>query len=559
MGVLGLAPFLQKIRPDIFNQLPNRLRALTGKTIVIDGTLITQRLHFAPVGLRYRHVLGWYRIINEIRENGVNAICVFDGARRSAAKAAEIFRRKQALKLTKARGVLEAERLQRLTQIETVLQRHYSMDDSERQRVEDILKNRISHDEAFIPLAPDGSQAPLPYVPPLASDRLEGRDFASTWYEEVTNNAFDLYPDRSSYADVSFDGLPRTSDHLTIQSSDFDILDPAHDVSLEGQALTPTGFTSNDLVSLYQAYRATFSKLLFLSSPSLKPPDSAPETDSDFAMSKAQYELTLEEGRFWELVASSSPKSSAEVETVLRDVVEKSATMAQSYDRRCNPPTTSTYQECREIVCAMGIPCIETDGPYEAEALASALVLSGYADYVASEDTDVLVYGAPLLRNLTSRSAPLVAVSGVNVRESLELSQQAYIDFVLLLGTDFSQRIKNVGPARALRFIKKHGSIEAILQEETKYPPRIAIPEYLDQVDTARSVFKSLPSIPDAACLKQGEYNQELVTRILHKFDLEGHAHPPDAQWDFDSGVGTQYFGDDPRLSSKYTESSFTY
>ena len=38
----------------------------------------------------YRHVLGWYRIVREFEEAGVNAICVFDGSERSEAKRAEV-------------------------------------------------------------------------------------------------------------------------------------------------------------------------------------------------------------------------------------------------------------------------------------------------------------------------------------------------------------------------------------------------------------------------------------------------------------------------------------
>ena len=39
------------------------------------------------------------------------------------------------------------------------------------------------------------------------------------------------------------------------------------------------------------------------------------------------------------------------------------------------------------IIAAMGIPVIESDGPYEAEGVAARLVTSGMANMVASEDT----------------------------------------------------------------------------------------------------------------------------------------------------------------------------
>lgn len=61
-------------------------------------------------------------------------------------------------------------------------------------------------------------------------------------------------------------------------------------------------------------------------------------------------------------------------------------------------------------------------------------------------------------------------ISGADIREVLQLTRASFVDFAFLLGTDFSQRIKNVGPARALRFIKEYGSIERVIEAETNYP-----------------------------------------------------------------------------------------
>ncbi|KAH9973797.1 hypothetical protein BGW80DRAFT_223390 [Lactifluus volemus] len=57
MGVLGLTPFLQKAYPQVISQLHSRLKSLSNKTLVIDGTLVTQRFHFSPMPHEYRHVL----------------------------------------------------------------------------------------------------------------------------------------------------------------------------------------------------------------------------------------------------------------------------------------------------------------------------------------------------------------------------------------------------------------------------------------------------------------------------------------------------------------------
>jgi flap endonuclease-1 len=66
---------------------------------------------------------------------------------------------------------------------------------------------------------------------------------------------------------------------------------------------------------------------------------------------------------------------------------ERSSLMYQSFHRRMNLPTEETYKDSRRILRAMGVPCVVCTGEFEAEALAAALVLKGYADYVASEDT----------------------------------------------------------------------------------------------------------------------------------------------------------------------------
>lgn len=153
---------------------------------------------------------------------------------------------------------------------------------------------------------------------------------------------------------------------------------------------TPSVFASQDLVE-----PATALVQLDVLSPALPlvhPSASVDPADAQVqaAMSKTQYQLTIEEGKLWERLTDPGeavdPDESQTV-TILASLQEKSSFMVQSYLRRNNPPTEVTYEESKDILHAMGVPCIESTGPYEAEALASSLVLNGCADYVASEDT----------------------------------------------------------------------------------------------------------------------------------------------------------------------------
>jgi flap endonuclease-1 len=133
------------------------------------------------------------------------------------------------------------------------------------------------------------------------------------------------------------------------------------------------------LSSLYQEYRDCVARITSLPS-TMEIPESPDETRAEYIMSRSQLQMTIEEGRIWDALADAP-------ETALASLAEKSGVLSESYARRSSPPTTQTYEESKEILRAMGVPCIESEGPFEAEALASSLVIHGIADYVASEDT----------------------------------------------------------------------------------------------------------------------------------------------------------------------------
>ena len=151
------------------------------------------------------------------------------------------------------------------------------------------------------------------------------------------------------------------------------------------------------------------------------------------------------------------------------------------------------------------------------------------------------------MRNIANRKNPLVVISGAEVRGDLALDPASFVDFALLLGTDFSPRIKNVGPARALRFIRAHGSIERVLECEPKYPPRVPQDAYLTLVGQARLVFENLPPIPEVEMLRPKESDEEEVQRVLTRYGLRRVIQ--DHDWDYAAALEGNYFEDDPTAS----------
>lgn len=339
---------------------------------------------------------------------------------------------------------------------------------------------------------------------------------------------------------------------------------------------TPTVFASQELVQPANAQvqldvlSSTFP-LIHPSSLSPSGPVDPADAHVQAAMSKTQYQLTLEEGKLWEKLTNPDEAvdhDESPTVSILASLRERSSFMVQSYHRRNNPPTEITYQESKSILHAMGVPCIESTGPYEAEALASSLVLNGCADYVASEDTvsfklslrpllsaprlasphptsqDVLIYGAPLLRNITNRDKALLLIPGSEVRSALRLDARALIDFAILLGTDFAPRIRNIGPHRALQYIRKYGTIESLLAEEKRHVPRVPLQTYLRAVREAREVFVKLPPIPGPHMLEQKEYREGEVAAILGSHRLHRFLDP-DTRLDVLHG---NYFNDNPAV-----------
>ena len=167
-----------------------------------------------------------------------------------------------------------------------------------------------------------------------------------------------------------------------------------------------------------------------------------------------------------------------------------------------------------------------------------------------------MVYGASLLRNVTTKEKELVCISGAEVRDALDLHDSSFVDFALLLGTDFSARIHSIGPIRALRFISAHKTIERVIEEERKYAPA-DVDAYLAQVQLAREVFSTLPPVPDDKQLDARDVDRERVTELLGRFRLMSAAFDDD--WDPQLPLAGNYFQDSPFARRKEDEENDIY
>lgn len=138
----------------------------------------------------------------------------------------------------------------------------------------------------------------------------------------------------------------------------------------------------------------------------------------------------------------------------------------EKFNRRLVKVTKQHNEECKQLLKLMGIPYV--DAPCEAEAQCAALVKSGKVWATGTEDMDSLTFGSNVvLRHLTfseARKMPIKEYHYSKILEELGLSQEEFIDLCILLGCDYCESIRGIGPKRAIDLIKQHKSIEEIVK-----------------------------------------------------------------------------------------------
>ncbi|PWN31697.1 putative DNA repair endonuclease rad2 [Meira miltonrushii] len=164
---------------------------------------------------------------------------------------------------------------------------------------------------------------------------------------------------------------------------------------------------------------------------------------------------------------------------------------ADQLARRQVKVTKTHNQEARDLLKLMGIPCITA--PSEAEAQCAELVKAGKVYAVGSEDMDTLTFGTPvLLKHLTFSEAKRMPVAEVNLEKALkgmEMEMDQFIDLCILLGCDYMDPIKGMGPKTALKLIREHKTIEGVLEHIKDSGKKMVVPEVWPY-EEAREIFR---------------------------------------------------------------------
>lgn len=511
-GIRGIFPLIRTLAPQAVSP-PFALSSLRGLRLAIDATLLVQRLHFADDPHASRHVIGFYRLITSLHQNGVMPIMVFDHPqKRLALKDREQVKRRHKRELDRIRSRLEHERRGRLVELQSHLDALSELRESERRQVGELLDRWRAQSQQIV----SEEQPSIEREASLAIPSIR-----KTGVDEALVPTGSSKPETVAYS--------MHTNWLQLEET----LRSGGASQSKGQKVLAEAEK--------QIYQTIATQLRLGEAPQPLPPH---ETPDDIPL-----EATTE--------ATSLPPSSHPLSSL--NAMHHSLT--KTYDRATSPLSASIYQDCATLSSLMSVPVFWTgDGTrtgggriHEAEAYAASLVRSGFADLVASEDSDVLLYEAPLLRGLMGgvRTAEgsrgkLEVICGTRARTRLfsrsdleklvhphssirldspddadadslydRLTRSLMLDFALLCGTDFNRTIPGIGPKTALRLLKEHGSISTILRREAKKfspPDGLSIREYETELRHARMVFLQPPKVRAAARSILGSAATEAAT-----------------------------------------------
>lgn len=575
-GIKGIFPLIKKHAPECISLLPS-LDALPRSTrLAIDATLLIQRLHFADDAHPGRHLIGFHRLIRQLREHSLVPIMVFDNFSQGArlpAKMRENEKRRAKRNTLTLRARMEKMRGKRLEGLANVIKEWREMPREERNTASELLKTwKKAEQYSQIAAASDDALVDIDLLEDALAVDLELLEVAARKDSDEPLAISEV--DRS---DFLLDSIP--IEEIVSPPSIYDQT-PASDLWSSIQEAERSSVLN--MASKIHHLRRQYATLLYADNAVQFGLNESipPETAKQAELTEAEGEVynRLQEGIFEvgveveslvgtckkEQAATAIDSEEANVPEEEADdlalLTARNTLMQRSYSRSSTPLSRGIFEACATLCSLLKVPVLRTgDGSrsggrrHEAEALASMLVRDGLADVVVSEDSDVLLYGAPLLRGVMGHkgleyidsarvSKTLFPPSGeANEEEAKQSSQKQMLDFALLCGTDFNRTVPGIGSMTALKLIREYKSIHNIRVEalrramalqverrkEAKEMKEVTeIKEIKDSKEKSKKTTKGEVLFPMPDQLKWRDYSKELneARRVFQ--------NPPSPRWE---------------------------
>jgi len=179
--------------------------------------------------------------------------------------------------------------------------------------------------------------------------------------------------------------------------------------------------------------------------------------------------------------------------------------------------TKPLIEDAKRLLNLLGIPYVQA--PSEAEAQTAYMAMKGDVWAASSKDYDALLFGAPrLLRYLTIYGREFLPSKGTSRALKPELidlnklltfhniTREQLIDLAILIGTDFNEGVKGIGPKTAMKLVKEYKKLENLpngIQSK--------IPKNYEEI---KEIFLN-PETTSNYNLEYGELNEDSLYQFL--------------------------------------------
>jgi flap endonuclease-1 len=179
--------------------------------------------------------------------------------------------------------------------------------------------------------------------------------------------------------------------------------------------------------------------------------------------------------------------------------------------------TKPLIEDSKKLLELLGIPYFEA--PSEGEAQTAYMAMKGDVWASNSRDYDSILFGAPrLVRYVTISGKEFLPSKGtarplkpeiISLEELLSyhgITREQLVDLAIIVGTDFNEGIKGIGPKTALKLIREHGKLENLPEKiRSKLPA---------QCEEIRKIFLK-PEVSDDYSIEWGNLRETEIYEFL--------------------------------------------
>ncbi|CAH6720411.1 DNA repair protein Rad2p [[Candida] jaroonii] len=130
----------------------------------------------------------------------------------------------------------------------------------------------------------------------------------------------------------------------------------------------------------------------------------------------------------------------------------------QKQKRDAEEVTETMINDVQELLRRFGIPFITA--PMEAEAQCAELLKLGLVDGIITDDSDCFLFGGDrIYKNMFNQKQYVECYMNSELQRNLGLDQHKLIELGLLLGSDYTEGIKGIGPVLAMEILAEFGNL----------------------------------------------------------------------------------------------------